>query len=399
MKKFILALFMALGTSAFAENVLQIMPATYEAGKTVYFNVELVNDCPIDGVSFDLYLPEGFSMGSVCAIYPGYNDEASDYQAPTNGSRNAYYDEEGEVYLTAQSLSKNAMTLAPTEYEGAGACTRIMTVSMDGYPFSGNSGQIIRFQVKIPAGAEGYYPVTLRNIQLSSSEANLKDKVLCSTSYIKVGNPTNATLALEGKIASFVNEALATETAIGTLDLTNVTASNGTFTYVDGREVVAPKAEVKSKVAYKRNVANKYASICLPFEANFNAYVFDKIDGEYASFKDVATLEANTPAIVEGNINITADNVVLGGVKAQTINSGYYLKSDKFYKVNGSANVAPMRGYWDIAAGVKGFKFGDADAIMSIDANANEDIYNLNGMKLNKAQRGVNIIGGKKVMK
>lgn len=398
MKKFILALFMALGTSAFAENVLQIMPATYEAGKTVYFNVELVNDCPIDGVSFDLYLPEGFSMGSVCAIYPGYNDEASDYQAPTNGSRNAYYDEEGEVYLTAQSLSKNAMTLAPTEYEGAGACTRIMTVSMDGYPFSGNSGQIIRFQVKIPAGAEGYYPVTLRNIQLSSSEANLKDKVLCSTSYIKVGNPTNATLALEGKIASFVNESLAKETGISTLDLSKVTASNGTFTYVDGRAVKAPEAAVKGKVAYKREVSG-LASVCLPFAADIKAYTYTEMAGEYAIFDEVSNLAANTPAIVDANIDITVEEATISSVEGKTINSGYYLKGGNLCKVNGSAKIAPLRGCWDITAPVKGFKFNDADAILTVDANANEDIFNLNGVKLNKAQRGVNIIGGKKVMK
>jgi hypothetical protein len=55
------------------------------------------------------------------------------------------------------------------------------------------------------------------------------------------------------------------------------------------------------------------------------------------------------------------------------------------------------------AAGVKAFFLngGDATGISGVDANidANEAIYNLAGQRINKLQKGINIINGKKILK
>ncbi len=389
---------MALTSSAFAENVIQVTPANYEAGKTVYFSVEMNNEELIAGCAFDLYLPTGFSMGAISAIYPSYNDEASDYQAPTNGSRNAFYDSDGGVYLTAMTMSKTNDYNATGEYENGGTCVRFAFLSTDGYNFSGTEGQIARFQVKVPSDAKGVYPVILRNISMKGVEG-MEYYIPVATSYITVGDVADASLSIEGVIPSFVNSALANQKGITSLDLTNLKKSNGVFTYVDGRDVVAPSAAVSAEVAYKHSAgSNSYCSVCLPFDATVaNAFTYDKIEDGAAKFVEAATLTAGTSAIVKGDIDVTA-TVDLAAVAGETITTGYYLKNDKFLSVNGSAVIPAMRGNWKSISGVKGFVIdGEETAINAIDAEGAQDIYSVAGIKQAKVQKGVNIVNGKKL--
>lgn len=383
MKRFlftVVAAFAALGVKA--QNELAVVPTTIPEEGT-YVLVDLNNketSGKVIVMEIDIVWPEGWTIDKPSITH-------KDVRA-----RFADWDEDEEAWISPWSVAYNPQDDGSVKYGFSGGNTR---------PLSGGSGHIMRVKVTPPAGtAPGYYPVKVCNTSYIACSGDAGSEVWTgeNISYLKVGEPEGCTFVAGEKIPSFVNEALATETGISTLDLTNVTASNGTFTYVDGRAVKAPKAEVKGKVAYKRAVSG-LASLCLPFAADVKAYTYSSMDGEYAIFDEASTLEAGTAAIVDANIDITVENATIGGVEAQEITSGYYLKGGQLCKVNGTAKIAPLRGCWDIAAGVKGFKFGDADAIMSIDANANEDIYNLNGMKLNKAQRGVNIIGGKKVMK
>lgn len=73
-----------------------------------------------------------------------------------------------------------------------------------------------------------------------------------------------------------------------------------------------------------------------------------------------------------------------------------------FYKANNN-NVATNRAYVQVPAGtqVKSFAINldDTDAIGAIKAvNDNADIFNLAGQRVNKAQKGIYIINGKKVL-
>lgn len=375
-------------TASYAEDIIQIEPVKMATNVDIdseecgQFVLTVTSDrvSELTGIGLDLYMPNALGFKNTY-IYEG---DVLPFTTDKRGNK----------------TYKHTISLEPCEpgLQDMEGYTRYLlkVFSTSGAALlEGEENSLI--YLDLGSTSEGIYPIILKNIKLAISATENVAVVPVSTSYVVVGNPTNADLALEGTIPSFVNEALASETAIGTLDLTKATASNGTFTYVDGRKVIAPEG-LKGKVAYKREVSG-LASICLPFAADIKAYTYSNMAGEYAIFDEVSNLAANTPAIVNANIDITVADATIGSVEGKTINSGYYLKGGNLCKVNGSAKIAPLRGCWDITAPVKGFKFNDADAILTVDANANEDIFNLNGVKLNKAQRGVNIIGGKKVMK
>lgn len=396
MKKFFM-LIAALASFATvqAEDVVSVVPQDVKLGAngwedTSTLSVNLNNDTrKVNIITMELLLPKGIEFDM------SYDDAENGYACDCDENNSRFQ------FKNGPKVNKTGHTVAYNRIGEEGDMILYKLVMSQGTnltPIQGTSGKIFDIYYTCDANmTPGYYPIIVRKAELIDASNETKIDVPAATSYVKVGNPENATLALEGEVPSFVNEALASETAIGTLDLTKATASNGTFTYVDGRKVIAPEG-LKGKVAYKRSVSG-LASICLPFAADLKAYTYTEMAGEYAIFDEVSNLAANTPAIVNANIDITVADATIGSVEGKTINSGYYLKGGKLCKVNGSAKIAPLRGCWDITAPVKGFKFNDADAILTVDANANEDIFNLNGVKLNKAQRGVNIIGGKKVMK
>ncbi len=109
-------------------------------------------------------------------------------------------------------------------------------------------------------------------------------------------------------------------------------------------------------------------------------------------------LAADLPAI-----NIAND---LKGTAAATEADGtmYVLAKvdDKvgFYKATGT--IAAGKAYYQSASGVKAFYFDgdDATGISNVDANlnANDAIYNIAGQRIQKMQKGINIINGKKVL-
>lgn len=381
MKKLLSIALLMMSTVSFADNVMTVNPIKSTVNDPVDDTDNTLTFCIPDnfgdyqGLQFDLYVPEGIEIDETYII---------------KGKGLPYTERRGEITYkhTLEGSEK------PSDMDGFKKYTFLVYNTSDSY-FTGS--EIFSIYCGTTSTVkEGIYPIYIKDVNEAKTDVE-STKFDFVTTYVVVGNPTGAELALQGTISEGLNEALANETAIGTLDLTKVTASSGTFTYKDGRAVKAP-ADLKGKVAYKREVSG-LASVCLPFAADLKAYTYSSMAGEYAIFDEVSALEANTPAIVDANIDITVEEATIGSVEAQTITKGYYLKGGKFYSVNGSAVVAPLRGYWELGAGVKGFKFNDADAIMTVDANANEDIFNLNGVKLNKAQRGVNIIGGKKVMK
>lgn len=109
-----------------------------------------------------------------------------------------------------------------------------------------------------------------------------------------------------------------------------------------------------------------------------------------------------TPAAVAGNLlkpalaDITADG------------SQYILADGSegvaFYQATTGSTIAAGKGYLEFTgSGVKAFSFDDDNAtgINNLDANVNlnEPIYNIAGQRMSKMQRGINIIGNKKILK
>ena len=131
------------------------------------------------------------------------------------------------------------------------------------------------------------------------------------------------------------------------------------------------------------------------------------------------TIPANTPVLLQGyagtyDFTITiggafdGDNVLTGTLAAIAApNNSYILQNQNnkpgFYQVDTSVatpNVPGFRAYIPASdSSVKAFFFGDtATGINAIkDASVDGEIYDLSGRRVSKMQRGVYVVGGKKV--
>ena len=165
----------------------------------------------------------------------------------------------------------------------------------------------------------------------------------------------------------------------------------------------------------------KWGTVILPFAQvlpdGVKAYSCAEVSGTTLTLVEVTDLEANKPYIIEGVWNaIVTDNAqgtaltytdgLLTGVYKTTaaINDTYILqKQDEtvgFFKVNtetAQPNVPANRAYLTTPAGARPAAFffdGEATAINAINAltAGQAEIYDVNGVKQNKLQKGMNII-------
>ncbi len=147
------------------------------------------------------------------------------------------------------------------------------------------------------------------------------------------------------------------------------------------------------------------------------------VEDETVTFTKVATVPAGEGVLLKGNagdfnVPVTAgvtawaaaDNAFVRGtgatVASETDGKYNYILNKVgdvvgFYKAAGQT-VATNRAYLQSTASAArlGFKFdGEATGIKSINVNAeNSDIYNLNGMRVEKPTKGLYIMNGKKVV-
>ena len=140
------------------------------------------------------------------------------------------------------------------------------------------------------------------------------------------------------------------------------------------------------------------------------------VKGDYLSLLKIDAIAAGTPVVLKGTYyNKTAGDVVaenianaLKGAAEETDAAGKYIlakpegKEVGFYLAN-DGKIAAGKAYIELpAAGVKAFYFAeDATGIVSPLGETKEGVavYNLAGQRINKLQKGINIVGGKKVLK
>ena len=169
-----------------------------------------------------------------------------------------------------------------------------------------------------------------------------------------------------------------------------------------------------------------YATFVAPCDVDFTgseaAAKAATFDGTYVQLADVTTVPAGTAVVVkaeEGTYTVPATtNAVLGATNelvaatadVATDGKQYILaKAEEvvgFYKATGT--IAAGKGYLVISgdAGVKGFyPFAADDATGINEVNGQwsmingQPIYNLAGQRIQKIQKGINIVGGKKILK
>ena len=164
--------------------------------------------------------------------------------------------------------------------------------------------------------------------------------------------------------------------------------------------------------------ATLYSPVALTIPDGVDVYTASN-EGTYLRLNEITgqTIPANTGVILAGNegsynFNFTdpvfpiTGNVLTGTVAAIAKPEGaYYLSNGDyglgFYKAGTATTLAGFKAYLPAENAVKGFlpfDFGTLDGIQSMDTRQENVIYNLAGLRLNKLQKGLNIVNGKKVL-
>lgn len=281
---------------------------------------------------------------------------------------------------------------------------RVLVYDSKNTEFDFSEGNDIMTVAFATGATEGFYPIYIKGVAVSYFDAldeQQKDVYANTVSYAKVGNPLNANLDLVDCVPACVNTALATETAIKTLDLSAVTALNGDFTYVAGRNVVAPDG-LDANVKFDAPLAGKYGSFCAPVDVNVDCYTYSSCDGEYAVFSPATTAPAGVPVLLDKAVKTEAQAATLQSVQGIQISNGYYVAADGngLHSVNTIANIPALRGAWDFAAASSNLRIAIETATgLQVIGTAEEvfgNSYDLQGRQVQNAKNGVFVVNGKK---
>lgn len=138
------------------------------------------------------------------------------------------------------------------------------------------------------------------------------------------------------------------------------------------------------------------------------------LNNTWLDLTEVEGVPASTPVVLKGTYYnkvaanlpaISVPNDLKGAATDIEADGTMYVLAkveDKvgFYKAEGT--IAAGKAYYQSTSGVKAFYFGGGDAtgISDVNVNLNEDnaIYNIAGQRLQKMQKGINIVNGKKVL-
>jgi len=177
----------------------------------------------------------------------------------------------------------------------------------------------------------------------------------------------------------------------------------------------------------------EYGTFCAPFEVNvpygLTAYTVDGLNANNLTLDLTAlngTIPANTPVVLSGSkeIALTAYGVSAPAAAETGLLTGVYEDTSAPVGSYVLQNLNDVLGFYQVAAGqqptvkayrayltvpnsdAKAFFFTEEDAtsIESIqnstfDIQNDEAIYNLAGQRVQKLQRGINIVNGKKMLK
>lgn len=151
-----LALLLSLAAPAWSEtngtaqesNVVYVEQTTLMMGMQQTLSVKLKNDIGIQGVQFDMYLPDGISF---CT------------------------DERGEA--DGITLNSSRATQSKTNYFNyalqSDGSLRVVFASKPGYAIAAGDGEVVSVNVQVQSNmTPGYYPLLLKNITLSDMQLN-----------------------------------------------------------------------------------------------------------------------------------------------------------------------------------------------------------------------------------
>ena len=202
---------------------------------------------------------------------------------------------------------------------------------------------------------------------------------------------------------------------------------------IDLTSILGEMGDVKVHLGYARatmavDAAAKYGTFCAPYAVNVpagvQAYTVSSVVDRVLTLDEVAqTIPANTPVVLfaENDLaSVESFGIAVSGTPTVGLLTGVYENTKApvgsyvlqdvdetvgFYQVASGKQptVGANRCYLTVSSDIKAFFFTEEDAtgIKNIDdlENNNGVIYNLAGQRINKMQKGVNIINGKKILK
>ena len=160
------------------------------------------------------------------------------------------------------------------------------------------------------------------------------------------------------------------------------------------------------------------APVAVQFPTTVTAFIVTGATGTAVTMDAVTAVPAGTAVVVKGSagtyeltVAASTDDVTSNLLKASngavTGGEGIYALANKgqvgFYPVADTVTIPAGKAYLVITGLVKSFFGFEEDDATGIETIANEtlngSIYNLAGQRINKMQKGINIINGKKILK
>ncbi len=335
------------------------------------------------------------------------------------------------------------------------------TYSIEGaLPLSPGTADYIKIPLVSDATlTDGVYDITISDIKFTTQKEGYEERIYEAAPYtvslVVVSGKTNVIDVTSAKgldnLSIDVTEnpnMLIKATAGQIANLQNVVIDGvcDNLVLTDGYPFVAPVDFVAATASYSRSSANRWGTLCLPYAVSsgdgVQYYTLSEVDIDaegkgYMSLSEVAEVPANEPAIfcLDEDIEMVAakaDNVDIAAasdvvrevnpidgwsligcfehttVKATDMPNSFYIKDNKFWKVNDHFNIAPFRAYFNSvsvdAAKVASFDL-TTEIVDGIDSVINEsmsvgEVYDLNGRKMDsgKLAPGVYIVNKKKVV-
>ena len=254
------------------ENVVYIEPFSMAAGSQHTLSVKMKNAVEAEGFGFDLYLPDGVTVATDGDGFPMVELSTMRTTAKKTNSFDAAFQTDG--------------------------CLRVLAASTNASTINGNDGEVVLITIEASAGISmGDYPVILRNIAISDTEAKSH-----RTDYV--------------------------ETTI------TITVPTDTRIILDENSTTLPDAADGVNVRVRRTInANEWSTICLPFAmsetqvkaafgsdvqlAGFNDYEIEEdtdnnVVGIAVNFVDATAIEANHPYII--NVSKAITEIEVDGV-------------------------------------------------------------------------------------
>ena len=301
----------------------------------------------------------------------------------------------------------------------------------------------------MPLAASTLYKLTFKYSKHNSDgQSWMKASVLKETEGLEAVQYVAASSSTEYKtVVAYFTTGAAGDYVLSIENSGNAHMTDVSLVKADASELTISSGNVTNDTFFEtltigeRTFSNeKWNTLCVPFAFPKSTFaevkVLDDItvtdDHVSMAFADAGeTVAAGTPCLVKAsaadyslvleNVNVKAattagstekvdgTKVTYQGVFTNTSlddgDNAWIVKDNLLHKVVNAGTVGAYRAYFTVEAPapVKALSFSFDDmptAINAVEATQNENavIYNLAGQRLNKAQKGVNIINGKKVL-